>query len=253
VLVEEYDRKRENLRGRSKGTVRLDKDAAKIEQEMQVLTDAYDREAQLREESLRRFATRYPNVTVVSAGMLTEPANLRDRLKLSVREAGAAITPKEQQDYAEKSIEWLAKLARGSPKGYDVKPVASVLLNTLRTGKLSEKGQLAAIAAVGQLAGARPQSELAAVVLDGARLAKVREEATRELIRHVQKYSPALPGLQVASLRALATQPTTPAPLKTQLASLLGSLRPSERATGERLRGFDFAPPALPIVPPPPP
>ena len=81
--------------------------------DMQLLSEAYDREGAEREESLL-LRDALSELTVVSAGMLTHPANLRARLNLSVRDAGAAITPKEQQDYAEKSIEWLSKLARAA-------------------------------------------------------------------------------------------------------------------------------------------
>ncbi len=250
VVVEEYDRKRDNLRGRFLGMVRLDQDAVKIDKEMQLLQLEYDRHAQLREESLRRFVERQPSVAVVSASALTDSTVLRAKLKASVREADVALTPAEQQAYAEKSIDMLARLARGSPKGYDVKPVAATLMNALRAGKLTEKGQLAAVSAVAQLPGASPQRELAAVVLDGARAPAVREAATRELSRHVQKFGPVLPPPQVTALRALASQPGLRPELKTQLGLLLGGLRPSERTTGERLRGYGFTPPG--VIPPPP-
>jgi hypothetical protein len=70
-------------------------------------------------------------------------------------------------------------------------------------------------------------------------------------VQHIQRHGILLTGAQVEPLRELAGQPTLDPAIKIPLAVLLGSLRPGDRLTGERLR--EFRPPLVPVIPPPPP
>jgi hypothetical protein len=250
AVEKDFAKERKDLDARMLGMARLDREAAQIERQMRLLSESYGVEVERREEALRRFVEPYRNITVVPPGALTDAKELKDRLIVQVREAGVALPAAEQQAYAEKAIERLAQLGRGTPKGYDIRPVADTILDALHFGKFSEKGQLAAIRAAGALPGPRPQAELAAVVLDGGRPAPVREAAAAELARVIQKNGVALTPAQVGALRGLAAQPGTGAELKARLGLLLGGLRPGDRPTGERLRELEFRPPPK-VLPPP--
>jgi hypothetical protein len=95
----------------------------------------------------------------------------------------------------------------------------------------------------GRLPGPKPQAVLVDVILDGKRSAVLRSAAVAQLVRQVQTRGPALDGTQVTALENLYRQPGLDAGLRTNLALVLGSLRPDARVTGERLRRFQPAPP----------
>jgi hypothetical protein len=140
-------------------------------------------------------------------------------------------------------------MARGELPGYDVQPAGDTVLTALRAGKLSPEAQLAAIDVVGRLPGAKPQDELAQVVLDANRPAPVRNAAALELVRHIQQHSGALPAGQVKSLESLAANKDTDATLRGNVVLIMGSLRPDAQRTADRLK--DFRPPAPAPAPAP--
>jgi len=145
-------------------------------------------------------------------------------------------------------------MAKGDAGGYDIHPAEKAIFGALRLGQISADGQLACIEMVGRFPGATPQTELATVLADPKRTLPVRIKATDELIRHIQQHSLLLNVEQIKALRVLSDQVAAQADLKdlkSHLSPLLGSLRPDDRATGDRLRGFEPVPPAPPPPPPP--
>jgi hypothetical protein len=229
--------------------VRLAKDAPKLEAEKDRLAARYDRQSQVREEQLERFTTRYQNIRVVHTSVFTDAKTLETVMTAAIRQAGVALSPEERTRYAEIAIQILSKLAMGQPRGYDVKPVANIITEALRTGRLSERGQIAAIDAIARLPGPRSQVELAHTILDKARTGEARKAAVEALVLNVQQFGVQLSDAQMAPLRALAREDKLPPGLKGNLDVLIGALRPDARTTGERLKGYKFTPVA-PLPPP---
>jgi CheY-like chemotaxis protein len=198
-----------------------------------------------REDALRRFVARDSGVTVAPGGIALAPGELAALLRSRLADAanGPPLSPAEMQDYQERAIRHLAELAHGNPPSVDVRPAADAILDTLRAGKLSPEGQLAAVSAAGRLSGARPQHDLVAVLLDARRPLPVRTAAARELVRHIQGHSSLLSPTQTAALEGLFAEPATDPALRAELALVLGSLRPDVRVTGERLLRYRPPPP----------
>ncbi len=156
------------------------------------------------------------------------------------------------KDYAEKAVRYLARGAKGELAGLDVLPAADAVYRALAAKKLTPEGQLAAIEVVGRLPGKKPQTELLRVVLDpDDKRAAIRLAAAAELVRHVQRNSPALAGNEVRALHDAYTK-SADAAYKTALAQVLGALRPDARTTGDILRGYQPKPPGAAPPPPPP-
>ncbi len=225
---------------------RLDGVEARMKQE----AEKYDRESRIREGSLTRFTSRYPGVTVVQTAALVNPEELRTALATLRRAAPPPPNPAALGSNAETALRILHALASGTPRGYDVAPVGEAVLNALRNGKLSEQGQLYAVGIASRLPGNRPQPELADVLTDGGRPAKVRLAAADGLVQHVQKFGNVLPAAQRKTLDALAGQAGLDAALKEKAEMLAGILRGGARGTGDGLREYDPKPPGK-VIPPP--
>lgn len=197
-----------------------------------------------REEALQRFTARDPRIFVAPAAIAFAPKELQSLLqsRIVVASGGAPLTPAELKDYAERSIRHLNALAHSDPPGVDVRPAADAILDTLRAGKLSPEGQLAAVSAAGKLPGVRTQHELSGVILNGQRPLPVRSAAVRELVHHIQQNTLLLTRAETAALENLFAQADTDAALKAELALLIGSLKPDSRLTGERLLRYQPVP-----------
>ena len=207
-----------------------------------------------REDAVHRYAENAPNVSVLPGALALDAAALKPFLEGRLGEAGPPLSEAELKEYAEKAVHHLAELAKGVPPGLDVRPTTETVYAALRSAGLSPEGQIDAIHVVGTFAGARPQTELADVVLDDRpdkRPVKVRAAATAELIRHIQEHGLSLTGDQVKSLAALYAKGGDPA-LKDELALLMGGMRPDARVTGQRLLNFQPPTPGPPPAPPPP-
>ncbi len=192
-----------------------------------------------REEKVRRWVEQYRNVTVWPTGFALLPADLKDVLDRRIADPNApALAEEEVREYAEKSVFQLARLAVGEPAGYDVRPAADVVATVLRSGKLSQPGQLAAVDFLGLMAGPRAQAELANAVADARNPLLTRQSATAVLIRHFQKHSPTLSREMIGNLEALQNRPDTDPKLRASLVLLVGALRPDRRTAGERLLQF---------------
>jgi CheY-like chemotaxis protein len=220
--------------------LRADRNAGQIP----ILLTVHDR---VREDKLRQFLRIYKNVTVIPGGFALDARDLKVVFEQRIVDPGTApLTPDEMVEYREKSIYWLARLARGEIAGFDVRPTLDVVANALRANTLSPGGQMSAVEVVARIPGEKAQLELATVVLDG-KDPVVRLAATRELIRHIQKHRLALKNEVVARLAEKQTAPDTDPTLRASLALIVGSMRPDSRTTGERLLQFQ---PPIPQAPP---
>jgi CheY-like chemotaxis protein len=201
-----------------------------------------------REDAVRRFVDRLPNVIVVSAAITDEPRQFRGLLQSRLAAPDQPpLSSAEKKDYAERSVAWLNRVAKGELPGYDVQPASAAILSALRAPSLLRpEGQILAAETAARLPGPEAQRVLADAALDAKRPAAVRVAAASQLVRHIQANTPLLPSSFVNELMAVSAQPSTDPPLKAQLAVVLGSLNPSARVTGERLLRYQPVTPAAP-------
>jgi CheY-like chemotaxis protein len=203
-----------------------------------------------REARLRLVTEHYRNVHLAPPGLALDTEAQKRILPVLITEAmGQPLSDAHLRAYTEKAAIWLARLAVGSPPGYDIRPAGDALLDALRAGRLSKDGQLAAIEAAGRLPGPRAQHELAAVLIDPNRDAGVRDAAAGQLVRQIQQHGLALAPNEVKALNGVYAGSMTDPALRARVAAVLGSMRPGTRATAERLQGFE---PPAPTPPPPP-
>jgi hypothetical protein len=206
-------------------------------------------EAARNEERLRRYVSRYPNITVIPAVLALDAKALKPLLQARLDDpANPALSAQEMKDYAERSIENLARLARGEVVGYDVEPAGPTVLEALRApSKLTPKGQGFAIEVAARLRREEAQIVLANVLTDGKRTTAVRIAAANALVRNIQQFSPLLSRDQVRVLVEMYADPKLDEVLKNNVALVLGSLRPSVRRSGDLLLQYQ---PPLPAPPP---
>lgn len=250
-IEDKFNRERADQARKYVASVMLLKELPELEREAAKEIERYDLESQIREAALERFVQGYDQIRVVHASLLTDARALEANLLASIGAAAEVPTAAEKRDVADLAMEWLANLAEGKPEGYDVRPAADAILAALRGKELGPAGQLAGIRAATKLDGSAAQAALAAVALDGARAANLRLAAAKGLIGSIQKHGARLPATDITALHTLAGQAGVDPKLKDQLDHLFGALRPSERATGERLRDFKPKPPGGAALPPP--
>jgi CheY-like chemotaxis protein len=203
-----------------------------------------------REEHLRLMTDRYRNVHLAPPGLALDSEAQKKILPVLIAEAiGAPLGDTTLKAYGERALGWLAAMGRGELAGYDIRPAGDAVLEALRSGRLGKEGQLWAIEVAGHLPGARPQQELAEVIIDPNRDPAVRTAAAQELVRHIQQHTPALAANEVKALQELYASSTTDPTVRANVALVMGSLRPSARLTGERLEGFQPPPPAAAAAP----
>jgi hypothetical protein len=209
-------------------------------------------EAARNEEKLRRYVARYPNITVIPAALALDAKALKPLIQARLDDpANPALSAKEMRDYAERSIENLARLARGEVAGYDVGPAGPTVLEALRApSKLTPKGQGFAIEVAARLRREEAQMVLANVLSDSKRTTAVRIAAANALVYNMQQFSPLLSRDQVRVITEMYADPNLDEALKSNVALVLGSLRPSARQSGDLLRQYQPPPPAG--TPPPP-
>jgi hypothetical protein len=202
------------------------------------------------EPSLRRVTERYRNVHLVPTRFAIDPDALTRILPVLIAEAvGPPPSETEQKLITDRAMGWLAMIALGEKKGFDVRPAADSVIAALRSNKLSPEASAAATAVLSRLPGEKPQQELASVIGEPNRPPQVRLAAAQALVRSLQDNGVALPPGQVKLLVDLYNTPDTDPALRSQVAVVLGGLRPDARSTGERLKGF--VPTPQPPAPPP--
>jgi CheY-like chemotaxis protein len=206
------------------------------------------------EETLRRNMASFPNITVIPVTSALNGRALKPLIQSRLDDpANPTLSAKELKDYSERSIENLARLARGEVAGYDVAPAGPTVLAALRApSKLTPKGQGFAIEVAARLKkdeAQEVQTVLANVLADDKRTTAVRIAAANALVRNVQQFSPLLTRAQVAALAEMYADPKLDELIKTKVALVLGSMQPSARRSGDLLLQYQ---PSVPGAPPPP-
>jgi CheY-like chemotaxis protein len=200
--------------------------------------------SQERTGRLQRLTEGYPNVWVMPT--MHGPDTLKRELTSRIVQAnGQPLTPAERQDSASRALEWLGRLGRREIPGYDIQPAAGAILRALHVKELAPL----AVEAASYLPGTEPQRDLAGIVLDPGQPENLRSAAALALTRHIGANGVLVTDKQMRDLETLfATMSQTR--LRTHVATVLGSLRPDARATGERLERYN--PTFGPEVTPPP-
>jgi hypothetical protein len=208
-------------------------------------------EAERREEALRRYTAPWPNITVLPAALVLDVRALQPLIQARLGDpANPTLTIKEMKDYAERSIEHLARMARGEIAGYDATPTGPTVLEAVRTpSKLTPKGQSFALEVVARLKGEEAQTVLVNVLADATRSNAVRIAAANALVRSFQQFGTLVTRDQARVLTELYAQPKLDEVLKANVALVLGGLRPSARRSGDLLLQYQ---PPTPGAPPKP-
>ncbi|HKB39163.1 MAG TPA: hypothetical protein VKD72_22175, partial [Gemmataceae bacterium] len=225
----------------------LRKQRAEAEKTLLSLSELYDTEVLQREEQLGRVTEKYRNIWVVPANQLSDPRLLQARLEERLNEAGMPPLSKlERKEITETALNWLARMATGSLRGFDPRPASEAVLDALHKGRqkdtaLSEPALLNAIRIAGTTPGAKAQRELIEALFDKKQTVPVRVAAAEELQKNIQKFGRPAPQQETKLRTDLQTELKEPAltgPLRDWMARLEGTLRPGDRATGQRLRDF---------------
>ncbi len=215
---------------------------ADLDRRIAFLGERYDLESSKREERLRKTLDRQKHVFVVTSSALTDARQLATTLDEKVRETGMVpLTKAERKEYAEMALVWLAKMAVGEIKGYEVRPAEEAVVNMLTAPGLSDAMTLNVVRILGQLPGGNAQRQLMAVFLDAKRPVPIRVAAGDEFLRHVQEHG--RPGTEAErilrdTIDVALKQPGIDAALRDRMTRMVGALRPGEKTTGQRLRDF---------------
>jgi CheY-like chemotaxis protein len=184
---------------------------------------------------LGRFVQRNRNVWAEPERITGSADELKTVLKERIQEAmGRPLSDIERKEYVKTALGWLGRMAHGEVTGYDLRPAEDAIYKALRSDQVEMS--LDAIDLVARLPGADAQRQLAALVLDPTR-DKLRSPAAIQLSRHIQQYGLLLTAVDVKRIQELFAE-TKDAKLKNNLALVIGSLRPSPKITGDRLRDF---------------
>jgi len=209
----------------------------------------YEVEVGKRVEALKKHFRKQDNIRIVSTGHFSDSKAIQRDIKLVFAEIGApALSEEERKNYAEAAVFWLSKISKGELPGYDARPATAALLSALTPGRLSDNGMIYLVEALGNLSLGRVQPELAAIVMDGKRMAPVRIAAVQALIKHIQRNGTLMSLEEVTLLERSCLQPAGEPELVLIFSSLVGALKPGPVTTGKRLLAFPgpipgFAPP----------
>jgi len=203
-----------------------------------------------REPALRRLVEHYRHTWLMAESVARDATFLKRALAQPLADAAGTLTEPERKHYAEQSLNWLSRIAKGEVSGYDFTPAEDALYKALQSSALDEKALKDAIEATARLpvprGGDKAQTELARIVVDPQRKPAVRLTAAVELQRLIQRASPALTRAEAEKLHEVRNAPGTDENLREAVAHVIGALRPDARLTGERLKDFDPRPPAPP-------
>jgi CheY-like chemotaxis protein len=183
-----------------------------------------------REEQLRKLTENYRNVSLLKETFRAQ--TLKERFGQAIADAaGQPLTTDERKDDAGLALLWLNRLATQEARGYDVRPAEDAILEATQSDEL---GPLA-IETAEHLPGAKVQQQLARVILNGSD--RLKPAAALALARHIQAHGVALSRGEAARI-AEVYQTTKAGPLRSNLARVMGSLRPDSRVTGLRLEDY---------------
>jgi hypothetical protein len=146
---------------------------------------------------------------------------------------GKPLAAEERKNTTNEAMLWLKRIATGELPGYKAIGAESAILKAMHNEELNSL----AVEAAGRLPSRAAQRELATLILDEAVRAEVRASAANELARNIQSHRLVLAGNQVKGLETLFAK-TEDGRLRSNLALVIGAMRPDVYKTGERLKAF---------------
>lgn len=189
-----------------------------------------------REQSLKRLLAAYKNAWVLPASL--EQNSLQQTVAARIVEAtGKALSDEERRGNARTAMLWLRRMAVGELPGFEIEPARTAILNALRSKELS----VLAVEAAGAMSDRDSQRELANLVLSGTAAPELRSQAAVELNRHIQRNGLLLTKELAKNLESLF-ESTEDAKLRSNLARVVGSMRPSAANTSRRLQSYEPPP-----------
>ncbi len=231
---------------------RIKAEIAKHERRLQDLSAQYAKESIRAEEKLRRFVERNNSVWVVNQDVPLMPERLGEVIKEKIKLAENAPLPDAvRKDYTERSIGWLARIAKGEFAGYDIRSsseIPAVAYESMESATLSPAGVKGAIEITGRLGGKESQRHLLVFLYRSTRAFELRKLAGEELVRNLQANGNQLGRNDMAVLFDMYKDENLDKALRPVVNALVGLMQPDDRTTGGRLKGFDpkIGPPPAP-------
>jgi hypothetical protein len=159
-------------------------------------------------------------------------------------QAKPALTAEERAAQAKSAAEYLARMASGELKGYDLRPADAALQKALH----DESVGATVAAALAYRPGREVQTALATAVLSEAHGPAFRSAIAPALRAHLQRFGNRLAAGQIQGLVKLAQSAADPG-LREQAELIASSLKSDAAVIGQRLKGF--MPSAAPVAPAP--
>jgi hypothetical protein len=171
-----------------------------------------------------------------------------EMLKAEINALGAEkptppLTDSERVVHAKLAVEYLARIASGELKGYDLRPADAALIQALNDDVLAPT----AAQALAHRNTREAQAALAAAVLSEEKAMPIRVAIAPALRANIQRFGRSLDQNVVQNLIALAGSAKDPA-LKEQADLTVATVRADATAIGNRLKGF--VPSATPAAAP---
>ncbi|MBX3399988.1 MAG: hypothetical protein KF873_14700 [Gemmataceae bacterium] len=192
------------------------------------------------EAKLARMVKAFPSVAVIAEPFALGSAEGAVRFGLA-HDIQATIAdpaqrprdPNEKKTSAKLAVEWLRRLANGERAGFDLTPAISTLRAALGNDELAPM----AIEALGRLASADAQRDLARIGASASRPAAIRLSALETAIRHVQTHGKmTIPEVDLAVATSLASEAN--AEIKSKLANLSAALTGKPGDLVEKIKGY---------------
>jgi hypothetical protein len=133
------------------------------------------------------------------------------------------------------AVAWFAHIATGRRTGvFDITSAQGVLIDALADPALAA----IALEALGEIPTPAVQRRIAETVLDSQAALEVRQTAASKLAFHMQRFGLLLSRESIAELHRVWSDEQQPAPLRTALGGVIGSLKPDATLVGKRLQAF---------------
>jgi HEAT repeat protein len=185
-------------------------------------------------DRLRGLIQGHPRV--VPLALSEDPEVLQAQIQRELERMGARpLSDAERAGYAQTAANLLAEISQrpGSPFAVDLPAAGPALASALNAPDVAP----AASAALGDVPGSEAQRGLVELLLDPGQPAALRVSTANQLARSLARFGPLLSDEEEARLVEELDREPDPA-LRAALSQVIGALRPSSAAIGQRLRGF---------------
>jgi CheY-like chemotaxis protein len=206
------------------------------------------------EAKLNRMVKAFPGVTVIAEPFATGSVDgsvkfgLAHEIQATVADpAQRPRDPAEKKSSLKSAVEWLRRLANGERSGYDLTPAIPTLRAALANDDVAEL----AVEALGRLASADAQRDLARLGATASRPAALRLAALETTIRHIQANGKmTIP--EVDQVVATAQTAETNVEIKSKLAILTAVLSGKSGDLVDKIQRFAVPAAAAPAKAPDP-